>query len=157
RGRPRAAAAGSVAVRLVRGGALAWVVVRGLAVQCAQDQLDRQVLAAVTSIRHQQCESPVPLIHTVAGNCRLASQSEFIDRLNALVPQLGANRLLLLDAGRVVVFDSGSQGTFGSAIPIAASRRITNAYEARARLDGQPFIAAASSIPRRNPLQASFV
>ena len=152
-----AAAAGIVAISLLLGGALTWVLVRDLEVQSAQDQLDRQVLAAVTSIRHQQCESPIPLIQTVPGNCRLASQSEFIDRLNALVPQLGANRLLLLDAGRVVVFDSGSQGTFGSAIPIAASRRITNAYEARARLDGQPFIAAASSIPRRNPLQASFV
>jgi signal transduction histidine kinase len=122
-----------------------------------QDQLDREVIGAAVTVRHQQCDVVVPAAKAVPATCPLAGGDVFVDRLKAMVPQLAGSRLLLLDSQRVVVFDSGSDDTVGTRISVAPSRRITNAFEARATLDGRPYFAAATQIPRRNPLLATFV
>jgi len=152
-----AAAAGIVAVSLLIGGALTWFLVRDLEVRSAQDQLDREVIAAVAIVRHQQCAEPVPLSQTVPAGCPLAAPSDFSDRLTGLVPQFAGDRLILLNGQRVVMYDSGSTDTLGTQIPVVASRRVTGALEASATLDGQPYIASATAMLKRNPLFASYV
>jgi signal transduction histidine kinase len=152
-----AAAAGIVAVSLLLAGLLTWVMVRDLEFQSVQDQLDREVIGAAVTVRHQQCEGVIPASETVPGGCRLASGDVFTGRLNAIVPQLAGTRLLLLDSQRTVVYDSAGAGTVGSRISVAPSKRIAGAYEARASLDGQAYFAAATQIPKRNPLLATYV
>jgi len=75
-----------------------------------------------------------------------------------LAPQLGGVRLLLLDADRRVVYDSGSTGTIGTSIQLGKAVRVANVGEAQATIEGQAFIVAATGIPSgRDPLSASFV
>lgn len=133
------------------------MLVRDLEFQGVQDQLDREVLGAAVTVRHQQCELVIPASQAVPASCRLADAATFVERLNAGVPQLAGSRLLLLDSQRYVVFDSAGADMIGSQMSISPSKRITNTYEARATLEGQPYIASATPIPRRNPLFATYV
>ncbi|MFI4978415.1 MAG: sensor histidine kinase, partial [Solirubrobacterales bacterium] len=91
--------------------------------------------------------------------CRLDLPVDFEDRMNSvLVPSLGGNRLLLLDAQGRVVYDSGGTDMFITVVPITPSRRVANVGEARTTIGGQPYIAAAVKIaPARDPLAATYV
>jgi signal transduction histidine kinase len=143
-----------VAISLLLAGGLTWVFVRDLEFQSVQLQLDRQVMAAAAAVKQRECEFQ----GAVAGACRLASDSEFTDRLRTMVPQLGGERLLLLDGGRRIVFDSEASDTFGTQLSITASKRVSGVGEAEAFLDGRDYLAAAVQIPpRRDPLGASYV
>jgi len=149
-----AAAAGIVAISLLLAGALTWVFVRDLEFQSVQLQLDRQVMVVAAAVKQRECEFQ----GSVAGACRLASDSEFTDRLYGMVPQLGGERLILLDANRRIVFDSEASDTIGTQLAITASKRVAGVGEAATSLDGKDYIAAAVQIsPRRDPLNASYV
>jgi signal transduction histidine kinase len=145
---------------LLLGGALTWVFVRDLEFQGVQDQLDRAVVPATVQVHHEEC-SIRPAVATNAGaaTCRLAYPVDFEDRLSTIVlPTLGGNRLLLLDSGGKVVYDSGGTDMQITRMQITASRRVANVGEARTMLGGQPYLAAAMKIPpARDPLVASYV
>ncbi len=148
-----------MATSLLLAGALTWFFVRDLEFQTVQEQMDRQVTPTTAAVRHQEClNRPLLPASPGAAGCRLAAQADFTDRLNALVPQLAGNRLLLLDANRRVVYDSGGAASFGFQLQITASKRIANVGEATTTLDGQTYLAAAIKIPpARDPLGASYV
>jgi signal transduction histidine kinase len=144
-------------VSLLLGGVLTWVFVRDLEVQIVQVQLDRQVTAAGLAARQRECEIE-RLVANPAGVCRLATPADYTDRLNLLVPQLGVNRLLMLDSAGRIVYDSGSSDTIGTQVAVTASKRVAGVGEARTSLDGQDYIAAAVQIvPARDPLGARYV
>src|SRR5438128_2006130 len=104
-----------------------------------QLQLDRQVMVAALAVKQRECDFQ----GSVTGPCRLASDSDFTDRLRTMVPQLGGERLLLLDAGRRIVFDSEASDTLGTQLSITASKRVSGVGEAQAFLDGKDYLAAA--------------
>ena len=141
-------------------GALTWVFVRDLEFQGVQDQLDRAVVPATVQVHHEEC-STRPAVATNPGpaTCRLAYPVDFEDRLSTIVlPRLGGNRLLLLDSGGKVVYDSGGTDMQLTRMQITASRRVANVGEARTTLGGQPYLAAAMKIPpARDPMIATYV
>ena len=144
---------------LVLGGLLTWVLVRDLELQGVQDQLDRGVITATAQVRHEECFTRPAAVLPGAVTCRLDLPVDFEDRLTSLVvPTLNGNRILLLDAQRRVMYDSGGTDMFITTIAITPSARVANVGEARTTLGGQPYIAAGVRIaPARNPLAASFV
>jgi two-component system, OmpR family, sensor kinase len=149
-----------VAVSLLLGGGLTWVLVRDLEFQSAQDQLDRGVQAAVVQVKHQECFTrPAGVANVGAATCRLDAPVDFEDRLGTIVvPTLGGNRLLLLDKGGKVLYDSGGTDMFLTVIAITPSKRVANVGEARTTLGGQAYLAAAIKIaPARSPLSATYV
>src|SRR5437879_1621022 len=151
-----AAAAGIVAVSLLLGGALTWVMVRDLEFQSVQDQLDRQVMSAAAAVRSQECVlAPQP--GTAA--CRPASPADFTERLNLNAPRLGSGRLLLLDNERVIVSDSGQAGTAGTLLGPTPSKRFAGVFEARTSLGDQTVLAAPIKSPGKPvaPLRAAYV
>ena len=156
-----AAAAGIVAVSLLLAGALTWVFVRDLEFQSVQDQLDRLVPNVAVAVKHQECFVRPPLATNVgAATCRLDDSTDYVTRLNGVVsPGLGADRLLLLDAQRRVVYDSSSDSsTLGLQLPIVPSKRVANVGEIQTSFGSQGYLAAAVKVqPARNPLYASFV
>jgi two-component system sensor histidine kinase BaeS len=135
------------------------VLVRDLELQGVQDQLDRGVVTATAQVKHEECFTRPAAVLPGATTCRLDLPVDFEDRLNSLVvPTLGGNRLLLLDAQRRVVYDSGGTDMFVTAIPIIPSTRVANVGEARTTLGGQAYIAAGYRIaPARDPMAATFV
>ena len=149
-----------MALSLLLGGGLTWVLVRDLEFQSAQDQLDRGVQAATVQVKHQECFTrPVGVANAGAATCRVDSPVDFEDRLGSIVvPTLGGNRLLLLDKGGKVLYDSGGTDMFLTVIPITPSKRVANVGEARTTLGGQAYLAAAIKIaPARSPLNATYV
>jgi signal transduction histidine kinase len=146
-------------VSLLLAGALTWVLVRDLEFQSVQDELDRGVIAAALQVRHQECfVRPFAVANAGAATCRLDDPSDFVDRLTSIIPTLTGDRLILLNRSHTVLFDSGSPTVLGTSIPITASQRISNVYEARSSIGGQPFFAAAYPITAaRDPLGAAFV
>jgi len=150
-----AAAAGIVAVSLLLSGALTWVLIRDVALQGAQYELDRTVISDAALVRHLECLNPVGAA-TNAGpaTCRQADPGFFTDRIASLA---GADRLILLNRLRQIVFDSGGD-TIGQPITIQASKRIANVAEATPSFDGQAYLAAAVAIvAARDPLGAAYV
>jgi len=135
------------------------VFVRDLEFQSVQDQLDREAVTAQALVRHQECANPIGAVTNAgAAGCPQADVATFEDRLRAIVPGVNGNRVLLLDRQRRVVFDSESDQTLGTVIVVNASKRVANIGEARASLDGEPFLAAAAPLaPARDPLRAAFV
>jgi signal transduction histidine kinase len=135
------------------------VLVRDLELQGVQDQLDRGVVTATAQVKHEECFTRPAAVLPGATTCHLDLPVDFEDRLNSLVvPTLGGNRLLLLDAQRRVVYDSGGTDMFVTAIPIIPSTRVANVGEARTTLGGQAYIAAGYRIaPARDPMAATFV
>ena len=154
-----AAAAGIVAVSLLLGGLLTWVLVRDLELQAVQDQLDRRVATATTQVHNLECFTRPARVLPGGAGCRLDLPVDFEDRMNSvIVPSLSGNRLLLLDAQGRVVYDSGGTDMFVTVIPITPSKRVANVGEARTTLGGRPYIAAAMRIPpARDPLAATYV
>lgn len=130
-------------------------MVRDLETQSVQEQLDRQVTSAAAQVRTQECLPP-----DVSGTtlCRPDSANDFIERLNLHAPQLGSERLILLDNARYVVYDSGGS-TIGTQIDLTPSRRFSNVFETIAPLGDQSYLGAAVRLPgkRIDPLGASYV
>ena len=134
------------------------MLVRDLEFQSVQDELDRGVIQAAMQVRHQECVNRPFALYSGAATCRLDVPSEFQDRLSSIVPTIAGDRLILLDRRRTVLFDSGSPSVLGLSIPLVASQRVTNLYEARTTIGGQNFFAAAAPISvARDPLGAAFV
>jgi signal transduction histidine kinase len=147
-----------VAVSLLLSGALTWVLIRNLALQGAQDQLDRSILVEVALVRHYQCYAvPAAAQQPGPAGCVLADGQVYVDRLREdVAPTLSGDRLLLLGRNRSVVFDSG--GSAQGVIAVQQSKRVANVNEAQPVFDGQRYMAAAASIPAvRDPLQAAYV
>ena len=138
---------------------MTWVLVRDLEFQAVQDQLDRGVVTATVQVHNLECFTRPVNVNPGPAGCRLDLPVDFEDRMNSLiVPTLGGNRLLLLDSGGRIVYDSGGTDMFVTVIPITPSKRVANVGEARTTLGGQPYIAAAVKIPpARDPLAASYV
>ncbi|HEY8816928.1 MAG TPA: HAMP domain-containing sensor histidine kinase [Candidatus Dormibacteraeota bacterium] len=158
-----AAAAGIVAVSLLLSGALTWVLVRNLEVQTAQGQLDVAIMANFVAVRHEECRI-VPRVATNQGSAGCLGQGgvddpiDFQDRLDALAATLSEGRLLLLDARRVVIWDSGNPSAAGQVIAVQTARRVGNVTEAQPTLGGQPYLAAATPLQgARDPLGAAFL
>jgi signal transduction histidine kinase len=145
-----------VAVSLLLAGALTWVMVRDLENRSVQEQLDRQVTSAAAAVRAQEC-----LVPNVAGTtvCRPDTSSDFTERLNIRAPQLGSERLILLDNERYVVYDSGGSAMVGTQISLSQSARFAGVFEAFTTLGDQNYIAAAIRLPgkRIDPLGAAYV
>jgi signal transduction histidine kinase len=153
-----------VVISLVLAGALTWFLVRDLEFQSAQDQLGRRVATVTVQVRHQECFTRPPVVSNIGATpCPrpgLASQTDFLDRLNSIVvPTLSASRLLLLDSNRRVIFDSAVRtDIIGMQIPVTESKRMAGVSEASTSLDGQTYFAAAIKIPpARDPLNATWV
>ena len=147
---------------LILSGALTWVLVRNVELQGAQDQLDRAIVVAAVAVRHEECRFP-PAAPANAGPAGcvgaggLASQSDFTDRLTALLLTLNADRLLLLNRNRSIVFDSAGDALLQT-VTVQASTRVAGVNEAHPTLNGQAYLAAAVAIaPARNPLGAAYV
>jgi signal transduction histidine kinase len=131
-------------------------MVRDLEYQGVQDNLDRQIGAAATAVRQQECVvTPAP----GTGVCRTAPVEVYRERLNAGAARLASGRLLLLDEQRVVVYDSGGEDTAGSQIALTKSTRFANVLEAQATLRGQSYLASAMKLPgkRIDPLGGAYV
>jgi signal transduction histidine kinase len=154
-----AAAAGIVAVSLLLGGLLTWVLVRDLELQAVQDQLDRGVVTATTQVHNLECFTRPAGVLPGGAACRLDLPVDFEDRMDSvIVPSLSGNRLLLLDSQGRVVYDSGRTDMFVTVISVSPSKRVANVGEARTTLGGKPYIAAAVKIPpARDPLAATYV
>ncbi len=135
------------------------MLVRDLELQAVQDQLDRGVVTTTAQVHNLECFTRPANVNPGPAGCRLDLPVDFEDRMNSvIVPTLSGNRLLLLDSGGRVVYDSGGTDMFVTVIPITPSKRVANVGEARTTLGGQPFIAAAVKIPpARDPLAASYI
>jgi len=133
---------------------LTWVFVRDLEFQSAQAQLGRNVITVTAQVRHEEGFNPLPRIARPATCPRpgLDTPSDFLDRLTGLIaPSLSGNRLLLLRADHVVVYDS-QDSLLGHQISIAAG------VPSRASLEGHSYFVAAQQIPPgQDPLHASYV
>ena len=127
---------------------------RDLEFQSAQAQLGRGVITVTAQVRHEECFNPLPRIARPATCPRpgLDTPSDFLDRLNGLiVPTLSGNRLLLLRADHVVVYDS-QDSLLGHEISIAAGAPNRSSFE------GRPYFVATQQIPPgQDPLHASYV
>jgi len=128
--------------------------VRDLEFQSAPAQLRRGVITVTAQVRHEECFNPLPRIARPATCPRpgLDTPSDFLDRLNGLiVPTLSGNRLLLLRADHVVVYDS-QDSLLGHEISIAAGAPNRSSFE------GRPYFVATQQIPPgQDPLHASYV
>jgi signal transduction histidine kinase len=139
-------------------------LVRDLEFQSAQDQLSRRVETVTVQVRHQECfNRPAQISQPGSTPCPrpgLASQTDFVDRLNSLVvPTLSGTRLLLLDSSRRVIFDSAARSDIaGLQIPISDPRRVAGVNGANTTVDGQAYFGAAVKIAAaRDPLYAAWV
>jgi signal transduction histidine kinase len=148
-------------VSLLLAGALTWLLVRDLVVQNVQEQMDRGVLSVKDHVKHQECATLPPGLVSNPGpmNCKLDTAVDFEDRLQArVVPTLSGNRLMLLRADRMIVWDSSNKEMFLTVVPLTASKRVAGVDETRITFGGQAYIGAAIKIePRRNPLGATYV
>ena len=127
---------------------------RDLEFQSAQAQLGRSVITVTAQVRHEECFNPLPRIARPATCPRpgLDTPSDFLDRLNGLiVPTLSGNRLLLLRADHVVVYDS-QDSLLGHEISIAAGAPSRSSFEGRLY-----FVATQQIPPGQDPLHASYV
>jgi signal transduction histidine kinase len=143
-------------VSLLLAGALTWVMVRDLEFESVQNQLDRQVSNAAAAVRTQEClAAPAP----GNGVCRPAASSDFIERLNRNASRLGTGRLLLLDANRLVVYDSRDNDTVGAQVSLVQSPHFANVFEGQTTLAGEAYIVAAMQLrgKRIDPLGAEWV
>lgn len=135
------------------------MLVRDVEVQGAQDQLDRAIPSEVALVRHLECRA-IPTGNAQPGGalCPQADPAVFVERLAEFVtPSLAAERLLLLDAHRRVVYDSAGSVT-GQIVSVQASRRFAGVAEGQPQFQGQPYLAAAATIPAaRDPLGAAYV
>ena len=153
------AAAGIVGVSLLTSGILSLFLVRSLEFDNAQVELDRKAIATRSEVVQAEC-STLPAL--VTANCpggRIATGTVFEERVNGLVPGV-ADRLLLLTAQNVIIYDTQGDAAYGMQLQLVRTRQLDQqtAAEGTVTLDGQPYIAAAVGLgTRRNPLGANRV
>lgn len=133
-------------------GALTWVLVRNLELHAAQDQVDRSAQVAAVRVRHEECAFH-PAGATNPGACTASAGMDdaidFSNRMTNLASTMGAQRLILLNKQRVVVFDSAGLDTIGETIPAGQSPR---------SIGGQAYLISGIQItPTRDPLRAAYV
>ena len=153
------AAAAIVAVSLLTSGVLSLFLVRSLEFDNAQVELDRKAIAARAEVVHAECATLPALINANCPGGKIATGTVFEDRVNNLVPGV-AERLLLLTAQNVVIYDTQNEAAYGMQLPLVRTRMLDQetAAEGTVTLGGQPYIAAGVSLgTRRNPLAASRV
>lgn len=156
-----------MAASLVVSGALTWLLVRDLEVQNAQDELARSVPALHLRLSRLECMSRLTRpdlscqnIGTLRGP---ATAEQFVDDMRTLSTDLAGDRLLLLDRGRNVVFDSANPDTAASNqafIPLGNTREVAGetVQTGQFRLGDTEYIGAAAALnPVRNPLRAAFM
>ncbi len=136
---------------LLLSGGLTWVLVRNVALQGAQDELDRSVAGEKALVQQQECL-------TAQTPCDVVDRAVFLSRLDGLTPKLGGDRLLLIRAAtRRILFDSAGTAT-GRLLNVTAASRVQGVVEAQPVFDGQSYLAAGTAIaPGRDPLNASMV
>jgi len=104
------------------------------------------------------CEIGVPAV--VIAACpggRIATGAVFEQRLTGLVPTV-ADRLLLLTAQNVVIYDTQNEDAYGMQVQLVRTRTLdqATAFEGMIQLGGQPYLASGVGLgSRRNPLGAS--
>ena len=153
------AAAGIVGVSLLTSGILSLVLVRSLEFDNAQVELDRKAIAARAEVVHAECASMPALINANCPNGRIATGTVFEDRIKGFIPGV-ADRILLLTAQNVVIFDTQNEAAYGEKLQLARTRQLdqATAAEGTVMLAGQPYIGAGIALgTRRNPLGASRV
>jgi signal transduction histidine kinase len=153
------AAAGIVGVSLLTSGILSLVLVRSLEFDNAQVELDRKAIAARAEVVHAECASMPALINANCPNGRIATGTVFEDRIKGFIPGV-ADRILLLTAQNVVIFDTQNEAAYGEKLQLVRTRQLdqATAAEGTVMLAGQPYIGAGVALgTRRNPLGASRV
>jgi signal transduction histidine kinase len=151
------AAAAIVGVSLLTSGILSLFLVRSLEFDNAQVDLDRKAIAAQREVVHAECATPPPQIAAACPRGQIATGTLFEQRVNGLVPGV-ADRLLLLTAQNVVIYDTQNEDAYGLQLQLARTRNLdqATAFEGMIQLGGQPYIASGVSLgSRRNPLGAN--
>ncbi len=158
---------------LVLSGALTWLLVSGLEVTNAKEQLDRNALVYAPAVERRECQVPA-----VSGNLcqagKVNTAAAYTDQLVQLSESLAGDRLLLLDRDRQVVFDSQNQAALGQSIAAGrtAPRRLSGeeVQQTQFTTRGESFLGAAARVKTcpagaqagrppvcRNPIRASYV
>jgi len=153
------AAAAIVGVSLLTSGILSLFLVRSLEFDNAQVELDRKAIAARTEVVHAECATLPAQVAAACPGGRIATGTVFEQRLNSLVPGV-ADRLLLLTAQGVVIYDTQNEAAYGMQLQLVRTRKLDQdiATEGTIQLAGQPYIASGISLgTRRNPLGATHV
>jgi signal transduction histidine kinase len=162
-----------VVVSLVFSGLLSWYLVVNLESASAHVELDREVLAVHQDVLKQQCESgsgtgtcPNPTKYPNPYSCpdrerpacdALATPDEYEARLRDLARQLTGDRLLLLNADRRVVFDSGEPAALGAEVPLPRQRS-QGVFEGDFMFNNRSYLVAGLALSvRRDPLRANHV
>ena len=140
------AAAGIVGVSLLTSGILSLLLVRSLEFDNAQVELDRKAIAARAEVVHAECATLPALISANCPNGRIATGTVFEQRVSGLVPGV-ADRLLLLTAQNVVIYDTQNEAAYGIQLQLPRTRQLDQetAVEGSVTLAGQPYIAAGVS------------
>ena len=149
-------AAGIVLLSLLISGVLSLVLVRSLEFDSAQVELDQQALITQAQLVRAACAIP-PAAGAACPGGRLADGGIYGERVSALVPA-GVDRILLLDSGNQVVFDSTGEASGPTTIRLARLRRISagTAAEGTLLINGRTYLGAGASLAARaNPLGAN--
>ena len=151
------AAAAIVGVSLLTSGILSLFLVRSLEFDNAQVDLDRRAIAAQREVVHSACATLPALVTSACPGGRIATGTVYEQRLQGLVPGV-ADRLLLLTAQNVVIYDTQNEDAYGMQLQLVRTRTLdqATAIEGTIVLGGQPYIASGVGLgTRRNPLGAS--
>ena len=145
------AAAAIVAISLILSAALSWLLVSNLEFESARADLDRLAITTRQSVLRSQCNGIPAAPNAVAcsGRPQFATRDLYEERLRTLGGS-GGDRLLLLNARRQVVFDSGNPAPAGETITLNRVRRIDNeaTNEGDIQLGGDDFLAGGVALPR---------
>lgn len=151
------AAAAIVGVSLLTSGILSLFLVRSLEFDNAQVDLDRKAIAAQREVVHAECATLPAVTTAVCPGGRIATGAVYEQRLTGLVPTV-ADRLLLLTAQNVVIYDTQNEDAYGMQVQLVRTRTLdqATAFEGMIQLGGQPYLASGVGLgSRRNPLGAS--
>jgi signal transduction histidine kinase len=153
------AAAGIVGVSLLISGVLALLLVRSLEADNAQVALDQQALVVQSQLVRAGCAvEPAAATSSCPGG-KVADESLYEERVDALVPGV-ADRILLLTADNTVIFDSGQGQATGLQVKLARVRRVSagTASEGMLLIGGRTYLGAGAPLAvRANPLGADRV
>jgi signal transduction histidine kinase len=151
------AAAAIVGVSLLTSGILSLYLVRSLEFDNAQVDLDRKAIAAQREVVHAECANLPAVVTAACPGGRITTGAVYEQRLTGLVPTV-ADRLLLLTAQNVVIYDTQNEDAYGMQVQLVRTRTLdqATAFEGMIQLGGQPYLASGVGLgSRRNPLGAS--
>ena len=151
------AAAAIVGVSLLTSGILSLFLVRSLEFDNAQVDLDRKAIAAQREVVHAECATLPAVVTAACPGGRITTGAVYEQRLTGLVPTV-ADRLLLLTAQNVVIYDTQNEDAYGMQVQLVRTRTLdqATAFEGMIQLGGQPYLASGVGLgSRRNPLGAS--